>query len=132
MSPLYEQRLDRMMDSNRAGDIAEYAVIVWAWKQGYEVFPNAGCTGDVDLILLKDGITILVDVKHATVRHGTWQTNVLSKQQIEKDIQRILYFPDYDIVLFDPNIPRNSCTALHRYLQNNLDIYPNIIERNPK
>ena len=42
------------MHSSRVGDISEYKAIVWLWSQGYEVFHNAGCTGDTDIIILKD------------------------------------------------------------------------------
>jgi Holliday junction resolvase-like predicted endonuclease len=52
----------------RKGDIgegiqAEYYAVTWLWDRGYEVFKNAGCNGPIDLVAIKEGETILVDVK---------------------------------------------------------------------
>ena len=49
--------------SSRKGDFAEYYAITWLWDNGYEVYPNAGCNGPVDIIALKDGEVTLIDVK---------------------------------------------------------------------
>ena len=53
------------MNSNRKGDFAEFYAVTWLWDNGYEVFLNAGRTGAVDMIAMKDGETVLVDVKTA-------------------------------------------------------------------
>ncbi len=53
------------MNKNRKGDFAEFYAVTWLWDNGYEVFLNAGCTGAVDMIAMKDGETVLVDVKTA-------------------------------------------------------------------
>ena len=50
-------------DSSRKGDLAEYYAVTWLWDNGYEVFRNTGCTGPIDMIAMKDGETIFVDVK---------------------------------------------------------------------
>jgi Holliday junction resolvase-like predicted endonuclease len=50
-------------DPNRLGDIAEFYATTWLWDEGYEVFSNSGCTGAVDLIALKNGVPVFVDVK---------------------------------------------------------------------
>ena len=50
-------------DSSRKGDLAEYYAVTWLWDHGYEVFKNTGCTGPIDMIAIKEGETILVDVK---------------------------------------------------------------------
>ena len=49
--------------SSRLGDIAEHYVITWLWDEGYEVFKNAGCTGCIDIIAVKNGVPIFIDVK---------------------------------------------------------------------
>ena len=49
--------------SSRKGDFAEYYAITWLWDQGYEVFKNAGCSGPVDMMAMKDNQIILIDVK---------------------------------------------------------------------
>ena len=47
----------------RDGDFWEYYVGLEAWKRDAEVFKNLGKSGDVDLVLVKDGETLLCDVK---------------------------------------------------------------------
>lgn len=50
-------------DSSRLGDIAEHYVVTWLWDEGYEVFKNAGCTGCIDMIAVKNGVPVFIDVK---------------------------------------------------------------------
>ena len=52
---------------NRKGDIAEYYAVTWLWDNGYEVFKNAGCSGPVDMVAIKDGEVTLIDVKSASI-----------------------------------------------------------------
>ena len=47
----------------RKGDFAEYYAITWLWDNGYEVFPNAGGSGPIDMVAIKDGEVTLIDVK---------------------------------------------------------------------
>tara|TARA_R110000822_G_scaffold51856_3_gene134694 strand:+ start:2841 stop:3200 length:360 start_codon:yes stop_codon:yes gene_type:complete len=49
--------------SGRKGDFAEYYAITWLWDNGYEVFPNAGSSGPIDMVAFKDGEITLIDVK---------------------------------------------------------------------
>ena len=51
------------VNPSRDGDYWEYYVSLEAWKRGAEVFRNLGSSGKVDLVLLKDGETLLCDVK---------------------------------------------------------------------
>ena len=53
----------RLTDHSRIGDIAEHYAITWLWDEGYEVFHNAGCTGAVDIVAIKDQEVYLFDVK---------------------------------------------------------------------
>ncbi len=53
---------------SRKGDLAEYYAVTWLWDNGYEVFPNAGSTGPVDIIAVKNNEVIMIDVK--TFRQG--------------------------------------------------------------
>ena len=43
--------------------MAEHYAITWLWDEGFQVFKNAGCTGMVDLIAMKEGQVYLFDVK---------------------------------------------------------------------
>ena len=54
-------------DPNRKGDINEYKATVWLLEQGYEVYKNVGCTGEVDLVAIKDGEISRIDVKSVQV-----------------------------------------------------------------
>lgn len=49
--------------ASRKGDFAEYYAITWLWDNGYEVFPNAGGSGPIDMVAFKDGGITLIDVK---------------------------------------------------------------------
>jgi Holliday junction resolvase-like predicted endonuclease len=55
--------IGKVTDPNRLGDIAEHYVVTWLWDEGYEVFTNAGCTGLVDMIAMKNGVPVYIDVK---------------------------------------------------------------------
>ena len=48
---------------SRKGDFAEYYAVTWLWDNGYTVFHNAGCSGPIDMIAIKDGEVKLIDVK---------------------------------------------------------------------
>ena len=49
--------------TSRTGDLAEYYVTTWLWDEGYEVFPNASCVGLIDMIAVKNGVPVYIDVK---------------------------------------------------------------------
>ena len=49
--------------TQRKGDFAEYYAVTWLWDNGYEVFPNAGRSGPIDMVAFKDGGITLIDVK---------------------------------------------------------------------
>lgn len=68
--------------SSRKGDVAEFYAVTWLWDHGYEVFVNAGCTGPIDMIAYKDGLTILIDVKttHQDFRRDTESLRIGSKR----------------------------------------------------
>lgn len=53
----------KKINPSRAGDLAEHYAVTWLWDNGYEVFKNAGCSGPVDLIGIKEGITYFFDIK---------------------------------------------------------------------
>lgn len=79
-------------DPNRKGDLSECKALVWLWEQGYEVFTNAGCTGDIDMIAIKDGVTIHIDVKTLTVRpDGEFTFRTAKHEQIRAKGIKILW-----------------------------------------
>ena len=51
------------INRNRDGDFWEYYVSLQAWRRGAEVFPNLGKTGEIDLILYKEGTSLPCNVK---------------------------------------------------------------------
>ncbi len=53
-------------DMSRVGDIAELRACVWLSEEGYEVFRNISASGPVDIVAVKDGEVLLIDVKVVT------------------------------------------------------------------
>ena len=72
-----------LTDGNRLGDLAELYTLTWLWDEGYEVFHNAGCTGPVDIIALKDGEVHLFDVKH---NNSNRANNASSRTPLQKKL----------------------------------------------
>jgi Holliday junction resolvase len=72
---------------SRTGDMAEHYAITWLWDQGYEVFKNCGCTGAIDLVAIKDGKTILIDVKtmHKKEPNRPNHYSTKGRTQVQKD-----------------------------------------------
>jgi len=72
-------------DSNRLGDIAEHYVVTWLWDEGYEVFKNAGCTGCIDMIAVKNGVPVFIDVKSkgSLLKYGYSRTEEQKKLRVQ-------------------------------------------------
>ena len=66
------------VNTSRDGDFWEHLVALEAWKRNAEVFRNQGRTGDIDLILYKNGETLLCDVKQKTCdgKSGWYQRQI--------------------------------------------------------
>ena len=83
---------------SRVGDLSEFYAVTWLWDQGYEVFPNAGSQGMVDMIAWHPETeeTILIDVK--TSRKTQIQEDDVSKHrtqaQIKKGVRIVVYNAD--------------------------------------
>ena len=86
-------------DSSRKGDLAEYYAVTWLWDHGYEVFKNTGCTGPIDMIAIKEGETILVDVKtgqpqlHKKTGNKITKCQSRSKEQKKLGVQLLQFNP---------------------------------------
>ena len=70
---------------NRRGDIEEIKVASWYLNNGYEVFRNIGCSGPVDIIVIKDGVVELLDVKTPTTYN--YRSHIGSK--LSKDQEKL-------------------------------------------
>ena len=57
--------IESKMHRKHKGARNELAAIVWLMDMGYEVFRNVSPYGPVDLVAIKDGATLLLDVKTA-------------------------------------------------------------------
>ena len=91
------RELEPLKTANRKGDLAEYYAVTWLWDNGYEVFRNAGCTGPIDLIAYKDGVTTVVDVKTTRIDLRRGIKTVKSKrtqEQVEKGVVFLAFEPD--------------------------------------
>ena len=79
--------------NSRVGDLSEYYAITWLWDQGYEVFPNAGSQGMVDMIAWHPDTeeTIFIDVKTSdNNRNDPTRT----RRQASKKVKVLLYNQD--------------------------------------
>lgn len=93
------RELELLKTASRKGDLAEYYAVTWLWDNGYEVFRNAGCSGPIDLIAYKDGITTLVDVKTARAnKRGDKDTNTVKSKRTQEQVEKGVIF-----LGFDPN-----------------------------
>ena len=86
-------------DSSRTGDIAEYYAVTWLWDSGYEVFKNCGCTGQVDLVAIKDNEIFKFDVKSSWLRSEKQyryarRAQSLTKEQKENGIHLLIFNPE--------------------------------------
>jgi len=92
----------KLTNPNRLGDVAEYYAITWLWDEGFEVFYNAGSTGAIDLIGVKEGEVYLFDVK---MNKGTG-SYASSRTPLQKKL-------GVQFLLFDP-ITRKLRLQKHR------------------
>lgn len=91
----------KLTSSSRLGDVAELYAITWLWDEGFEVFYNAGCTGAVDVVGIKDGEVYLFDVK----MEGK-NTNLPSRTRTQKKL-------GVQFIKFDP-VTRKLKLVKHR------------------
>ncbi|MDE2097316.1 MAG: hypothetical protein KGL39_08745 [Patescibacteria group bacterium] len=81
------------INTNKKGDIAEYKAILWLLEQGYAVFKNVECTGDTDLVAIKDGEFLRIDVKTVPTKNGELLFRVpKSEEQRAKGIKLLWVF----------------------------------------
>ena len=82
--------------NSRVGDLSEFYSITWLWDQGYEVFPNAGSQGIIDMIAWhpNTGETILIDVKTVLDRKKGQGDPARTKLQAVKNVRILLYNKD--------------------------------------
>jgi Holliday junction resolvase len=83
---------------SRIGDLSEFYAVTWLWDQGYEVFPNAGSQGMVDMVAWHPETeeTILIDVKTArkTKDNNDDVSKTRTQAQIKKGVQIVVYNAD--------------------------------------
>lgn len=83
---------------SRVGDLSEFYAVTWLWDQGYEVFPNAGSQGMVDMVAWHPETeeTILIDVKTArkTKDNNDDVSKTRTQAQIKKGVQIVVYNAD--------------------------------------
>ncbi len=75
----------------------ELTACTWLLNQGYEVFRNVSPFGDVDIIAMRDGKTLLIDVKsaHYTVRgEVSPESNRLKASQVAAGVLRLNIYND--------------------------------------
>jgi len=73
--------------------MAEHYAITWLWDEGFEVFYNAGCTGAIDIVGIKDGEVYLFDVKMNSELGRANNSKARTTLQKELGVQYILFDP---------------------------------------
>ena len=64
----------------RQGDLGELSAIAWLGTHGHDVFVPIGHSPDVDLIALRDGRPLRVQVKTSGVRRGDrWEVSICTR-----------------------------------------------------
>ncbi len=83
----------KLTSPSRLGDVAEHYAITWLWDEGFEVFYNAGSTGAVDIVGIKDGEVYLFDVKmNKESPRGSYASS-RTKVQKALGVQYLLFDP---------------------------------------
>jgi Holliday junction resolvase-like predicted endonuclease len=85
----------KLTSPSRLGDLAEFYAMTWLWDEGFEVFYNAGSTGAVDIIGIKDGEVYLFDVKmnREGKKKGSY-AGARTPLQKKLGVQFLLFDPD--------------------------------------
>lgn len=84
---------------NHKGSISEKAAIVWLMKNKFSVFENTSIKGPIDLVAMRDGETILIDVKSKEPYrkvNGTYSVSEtkLKTPQVKLGVKALYVLPD--------------------------------------
>tara|TARA_R100000781_G_scaffold114268_2_gene84641 strand:+ start:752 stop:1102 length:351 start_codon:yes stop_codon:yes gene_type:complete len=80
-------------NTSRIGDVVEYSFCTRLLKQGFEVFKNMSCTGDIDVITYEEKTNLppnellFIDIKTYSKEAMKNPKHLLSVQQREKGIK---------------------------------------------
>lgn len=77
------KRLNVVPQKHR-GAWAELVAVAWLLERGYEVFRNVSSCGPVDIVALKGGETVLIDVKFLSVEMLTSKAKAGQARSIPK------------------------------------------------
>jgi len=88
------------MDTKHRGAHSELVACAWLLRRGYEVFRNVSQHGLIDLIAMKDGKTLFIDVKTASrhIKYG-YLFAPLSNTQLMAGIVPLYVLDDGDCLL---------------------------------
>ena len=95
------------------GDYVEHLAICWLYEQGYAVFKNCSCVGDVDIIATKGDDTVKIDVKSLQYSEANkiWKCgNGRTLKQKEQKVVYMLYHPVHKTFVFSEKTtePKNQ------------------------
>jgi len=99
--------------SSAKGDYVEHLAICWLYEQGYAVFKNCSCVGDVDMIATKGDDTVKIDVKSLQYSEANkiWKCgNGRTLKQKEQKVVYMLYHPVHKTFVFSEKTtePKNQ------------------------
>lgn len=82
--------------SRYSGDKSELLACAWLIGEGYEVFRNVAARGPIDIVAIKDGVVLKLDVKTTQLSPvtGERQGGKISARQIEMGVLPLHVLPD--------------------------------------
>jgi hypothetical protein len=93
------------METKHLGSHSELLACAWLLKNGYEVFRNVSAHGAVDIIALKDGKILLLNVRSSP---SLERKSRLSAEDIKAGVLPILVTPNGSCAIdFEP-LPKNN------------------------
>jgi predicted nucleic acid-binding Zn ribbon protein len=98
------------VNARHKGSRAELAASVWLLDQGYEVFRNISFHGPVDLVAVKSGETLLLDVK---CKYPKIYRSLATQEQIDLGVKFLMPVGDsfeiFDIPGPETETPKTHC-----------------------
>lgn len=96
---------NEIMNKKHTGTLSEIKACVWLIENGYEVFRNISQYGPIDLIAIKDGEIIKIDVTTANLykKADGGRTLCFAKEKLKKGCHVMIVLGD-EIHLIPPSI----------------------------
>lgn len=96
------------MNPKHQGALSELAACSWLLREGYEVFRNVSQAGLIDIIAIKDGKFLKLDVKTKSREDFP----AVSKEQLEAGVGAIYVLPDGSCIIEETPRAKRPAVAI--------------------